>query len=193
MYKILTSIITERIYKFLDENNLLPAEQKGCRRGSYRCKDQLLINKAIIEETKSQKKNLSTAWIDYKKAFDSVPHSWIKKSLEIYKICPVTIRLISDSMKSWKTTLHLQQSEGSLNSREINILSGIFQGDSLSPLLFCIALAPFSNLLNSSGYGYKSQEGKSPFLYGWPQNLHKKNDAEQTSLLNMVKTFSDDI
>ena len=61
-YKILTSIITERVYKHLDENDLLSKEQKGCRRGSYGCKDQLLINKAIIEDAKKRKKNLSTAW-----------------------------------------------------------------------------------------------------------------------------------
>ena len=30
MYKILTSIITERTYTFLDQNNLSPKEQKGC-------------------------------------------------------------------------------------------------------------------------------------------------------------------
>ena len=30
MYKILTSIITERTYNFLDNNNILPTKQKGC-------------------------------------------------------------------------------------------------------------------------------------------------------------------
>ena len=38
-YKILTFIITERVYKHRDENDLLPKEQKSCRRGSYGCKD----------------------------------------------------------------------------------------------------------------------------------------------------------
>ena len=74
MYKILTSIIAERTYTFLNEHQLLPSEQKGCKRGSYGCKDQLLINKMILEDCKTKKKNLSTAWIDYKKAFDSTSH-----------------------------------------------------------------------------------------------------------------------
>ena len=87
-YKILTSIITERIYSSLDENNLFPAEQKGCKKGSYGCKDQLLVNKAILQEAKSRKKNLSTAWIDYRKAFDSLPHSWIEKTLQLYRVSP---------------------------------------------------------------------------------------------------------
>ena len=36
MYKILTSFLTERTYTFLGENELLPTEQKGCKRGSVR-------------------------------------------------------------------------------------------------------------------------------------------------------------
>ena len=35
MYKVLTSVITERAYIFLESNNLLPKVQKGCRRRSY--------------------------------------------------------------------------------------------------------------------------------------------------------------
>ena len=37
----------------------------------------------ILEECKTKKKNLSTAWIDYKNAFDSVSHTWITKCLQI--------------------------------------------------------------------------------------------------------------
>jgi len=28
-------------------------------------------------------KNLSVAWFDYQKAFDSVPHSWVEKSMDL--------------------------------------------------------------------------------------------------------------
>ena len=151
MYKILTSILTERTYTFLDENELLPTEKKGCKRGSYGCKDQLLINKMILENCRRNKRNLSSAWIDdYKKAFDSVPHSWIIKCLKMFKINPTVVNFITASMKKWKTLLHLNQSYGSMKSRKININSGIFQLDSLFPLLFCLALAPLSTLLIST-------------------------------------------
>ena len=83
-YKLVTSIITERTYSFLEQKELLPCKQKGCRKGSYRCKDQLLINRMIIIKNCYKKKpSLSTAWIDYRKAFNSVPHSWILKPLDI--------------------------------------------------------------------------------------------------------------
>jgi len=69
--------------KYMEDENLMPKEQKGCCRGSKGCKDQLLISKAILQECKHRKENLCMAWIDYQKAFDRVPHSWIIKSLEI--------------------------------------------------------------------------------------------------------------
>ena len=34
-YKLLASIITEHTYSFLEQKQLLPCEQKGCRKGSY--------------------------------------------------------------------------------------------------------------------------------------------------------------
>ena len=50
MYKLLTSIISERTYNFREDQKLLPTEQKGCRIGSYGCKDQLLVNKMILNK-----------------------------------------------------------------------------------------------------------------------------------------------
>ena len=60
-YKLQTSIITERVHVFIETNDLFPVEQKGCRRGSYGYKDQLLINQMVIEDCKSKHKNLSMA------------------------------------------------------------------------------------------------------------------------------------
>ena len=37
---------------------------------------------------------------------------------------------------------------------KMSIMQIIFQGDSLSPLLFCMALNPLSTELNRTGYGY---------------------------------------
>jgi hypothetical protein len=42
-----------------------------------------LISKAISEDCKKRRKNLNMPLIDYEKAFDSVPHSWREKSIEL--------------------------------------------------------------------------------------------------------------
>lgn len=73
-YKLLTSILSNRLNAHL-EDNILPEEKRECWRGSYGCKDQLLMNKVVEENSRKRGKNLSIAWIDYQKAFDSVPHS----------------------------------------------------------------------------------------------------------------------
>ena len=102
------------------------------------------INNAILENCKKRKKNLSTAWIDYKKACDSLPHSWILKCLQMYKIQPVLITFIEESMSQWKTNMTLVYKERVLETGPIRIKRGIFQGDSLSPLLFITFLNPLS-------------------------------------------------
>ena len=81
--------------------------KKGSKRGSYGCKEQLLINKMTLQNCRRNKRNLSSAWIDYKKTFDSVPHSCIIKILKMFKIRPTVADFIIASMKKWKTTLHL--------------------------------------------------------------------------------------
>ena len=86
MYKLISSVISRNMQKYVDDENLIQKEQKGCYRGSKGCKDQLLISKAIPQECKCRNKNLSMAWIDYQKVFDRVPHSWIIKSLELIGI-----------------------------------------------------------------------------------------------------------
>ena len=124
-YKLLTAIIAERLYAHLDDNNLLSEQQKGCIRGCLGTKDQLLLNKAIIENCRKRATNLSMAWLDYQKAYDSVPHSWIRKCLKLYRLSTNIENFISDSMKRWTTTLHLRHEEGEIILRDIKIKRGI--------------------------------------------------------------------
>ena len=79
-------------------------------------------------------------------------------------------------------------------SDKINIKRGIFQGDSLSPLLFCTSLIPLSLELNSSGYGYKIRTEQITHLFYMDHlKLYAKDDNELEGLLGIVKGFSDDI
>ena len=82
MWKLLTGVIVDQIYAHLDQEKLLPEERKGCRKGSRGTNDLFYIDRAVIKEVKSRNKNLAIAWIDYKKAYDMVPHSCF-----FFKIC----------------------------------------------------------------------------------------------------------
>ena len=71
----MTAILAELKLNYLENNGLIPDEQKGNRKKSRGTKDQLLIDTIILQNAKRRKTNVHVAWIDYKKAFDSLPHS----------------------------------------------------------------------------------------------------------------------
>ena len=75
MWELLTVVIAEEMYNYLERETILPEEQKGCKRGSRGTKDQLLIDKMVLNDCKKRHTNLSMTWIDYRKAYDLVPHS----------------------------------------------------------------------------------------------------------------------
>ena len=111
----------------LEKESIMTPEQRVGKKDCYGCKDQLVINNATLEKCMKRKKNLSTAWIDYKKALDSVPHSWILKCLQMYKIHPVLVMFIEENMSQWKTNMTLVHKEGVLETRPIRIKRGVFQ------------------------------------------------------------------
>ena len=151
------------------------------------------VNKMILENCRKKNRNLSTAWIDYKKAFDSVPHEWILKATELYKISPIISNFLRTSMTKWQTRLLLSHNNGTLKSDPGKIKRGIFQGDSLSPLLFCLVLILHSNELNNTGYGYKTFDRTINHLFYMDDlKLFAKNDQDLEDLLNTVKEFSND-
>ena len=102
----------------------------------------------ISEITKNKKGDLSQAWIDYKKAFNSVPHSWILEVMKMYGIHSRIIEFILRTMPQWRINLGLRHMKGNMEIPGIKIKTGIFQGDSLSSLIFCLLLCPLSILLN---------------------------------------------
>ena len=108
MWKLLTGVIAYQIYAHLDQ---LPEEQKGCRKGSRGTNHLLYIDRAVIKEVKSRNKNLAMAWIDYKKAYDMVPHSWIIECLDLFGVAENFKSLLVNSMEKWKVMLCSGNSE----------------------------------------------------------------------------------
>ena len=80
----MTCVVAEIMYKHLE--GILPEEQEGCWGRSRETKDQLLIDKAILTDCKRRHTNLAMAWIDYRKAYDMVPHNWIREYLARFGI-----------------------------------------------------------------------------------------------------------
>ena len=136
IWKLLTGILAEELYEHLEKTNLLAREQKRCKKGSRGTKDQLLIDKMIVKDCKKRLKSLAVAWIDYRKAYEMVPHSWIQKCMEAFGVAVNVRSFVNASMKQWNTEL----TAGNQRLGNVKIRRGIFQGDSLSPLLFILVI-----------------------------------------------------
>jgi hypothetical protein len=81
-----------------------------------------------------------------------------------------------------------------MQSKPIKINRGIFHGDSVSPLLFCIALIPLTLELNRSRCGYQvhgSERKISHLLYMDDLKLIGKKELRDE--IRIAKTFSNDI
>ena len=70
-------------------------------------------------------------YIDYAKAYDSVPHKWLVDVLTIYKISPVIVNFLMMSMQLWNIDMFLYYEGGVIKVENVQIRRGIFQGDTL--------------------------------------------------------------
>ena len=66
--------------------------------------------------------SLAMAWIDYKKAYDMAPHSWIIEYLDLFGVAEDIKSLLVNSMKKFKIML----CSGNSELGEVEIKRGIF-------------------------------------------------------------------
>ena len=93
-----------------------------------------------------------------------------------------------------ENNISLKTGQNILNAGDISININIFQGDSLSTILFCVSLITLNKLLNNRGYGYEIYDNTTNHVFYMDNlKLFAKNDQELHVLSNIVKQFSDDI
>ena len=150
MYKLYTSSLMEMLLHHVERFGLLPEEQKALRRGRAGCHDALLVDRMIVEDSEMRGRQLAVAWVDYSKAFDSVPHAWVKRMLKEMGVPKLVREAVCSLMPLWRSRFHVEEKDV---TRPISYKRGLFQGDALSPLLFCLSLTPVSNALRGlQGY-----------------------------------------
>ena len=185
MWTLLLLVIADQIYGHLDQQKLVPEEQKGCRERSRGTNDLLYIDRVVIGEVKSKKKI-----IDYKKSYDVVPHSWIKECLELFGVPKNIETLLVNSMEKWRVMLCAGNSE-----LDVDIKRGIFQGDSLSSLAFVLALISLSLILTKTqgAYEFLGKKENGHLLFMNDLMLYSHNEKGLDSLGQTIHVFSEDI
>ena len=121
-----------------------------------------------------------------------VPHSWILECLALFGVAENIRVLLVNMTKSWQTFL----TSNGVNLGEVNIKRGIFQRDSLSPLLFVKALLPHTLILRkaTAGYHFTDKTKINHLLLMDDLKLcGKRDEAQLESLTQTVRIFSHDV
>ena len=130
------------------------------------------------------------AWVVYKKAYDMVPHRWILECMRLYGVSDSGTTVLKRSMSNWMVQL---TSCGEILGT-VNIRRGIFQGDSLSPLLFVICMIPLTEILRKVKMGYTVDGIKiNHFFFMDDLKLFGKNENKIDSLASIVNLISQDM
>lgn len=125
-------------------------QTKSFQERSQETKDHLAIDKEVMSNCRKRMAKLCMAYVDFKMAYDKVPHSRLLKCLQVFRVADEVINIMESSMAQWKTHL----SVGIKRFGSMSIRRRILQGDSFSPLLFVITKIPLSMILRETGSGY---------------------------------------
>ena len=121
-----------------------------------------------------------------------VPHSRIVECAGMVGVSEKIKHFLSGIMKTWRVDLTCNnQSLGG-----VDIKRGIFQGDSLSPLLFVLCLIPLTVILPNSESAYQVSSNKEKInhlLFTDDLKSYAKNEKGLESLVQAVRIFSDGI
>ena len=177
--KLFTSIINQRLTKYVNDYNIIGPEQAGFRK-DYSTLDHILTFKLLLDFYLGQRKKLFCAFIDYRKAFDSVDRVNLWKKLLSNNINGKLFNVVFNMYKQAKSCVKLN----GIKSSYFNCLAGVRQGENLSPLLFAIFLSDLEMFL------YKKYDG----LPELRESVYKLLESDDTVMyLNIfVLLYADD-
>ena len=110
----------------------------------------------------------------------------------MFKVADNIRNIFAKSIKSWKTEL-ISYGE---RIGKVNIKRGMFQGDSLSPILFVLYLIPLSMIRRNVRAGYQFRTGQviiKHLLFMDDLKLFGKNETYTYYLVKTVHLFMEDI
>jgi hypothetical protein len=140
----------------------------GTIRGTQGAKELAILNKNL---NRNYDNKLNTMWIDVKKAFDSIDHVYLMKTLKDLKLPEYVVNFVNKALKEWKIDLIFDRK----SIGKVKIERGILQGDNLSLILFVLCLEFLSRKLKEN----------------FPRIKIKQNEEDSFSLNHFI--FIDDI
>ena len=176
--KLYAAILNKRLLKFTTDNNLLSNTQLGFIPGNRTSDAHIIIHNLVKRYCHKEGKMLYSCFVDFKKAFDSIPRDRLFEKLKDFG------KFFNSLKKMYSNDTCKLKVNGFL-SDEIHPNQGVRQGCVLSPLLFNLFLADLPDLFKDDMNTPKIDETNKISCLLWADELILFSKTE-SRLNNMI-------
>ena len=184
VYKILSAIITDRLYRLAERHGLLDSSQEGFRR-LHSTQRQVQSLHWAIQEAAERGTTLFCCYLDFANAFNSVDHAALWRWLRELNVPDI------DLLQSLYSEAYYQAELPYGRSAEVVLSRGQKQGDKSSPLLFGLIFNALLLALKATGVGHRTISGLRASARGFADDLVlvAYSAADMSRLLQVVADF----
>ena len=189
--KVFMSILTDRLSSWAEDNNIIVEEQAGFRRG-YSTVDNIFVLHSIIQHYLQRKRKVYVAFVDFKKAFDTVNKEVLWDILHRHGIRGRFIKMLQAiySQVICKVRCNGEYSE------PFDSNSGLKQGCKMSPIIFAIIVNYVASMVIQNGkHGVQISPDKIIYLLLYADDIVLISDSIMglQNQLNNLKKGADSV
>ena len=104
-YKWFSSCVLRPMDKHQNVYDLMEKQRRGAKAGCSGTTDNLLIDRTVTLDCHGHKRNLSVAWTDVRKAYDSVDHRWLNKIMLVHRFPVWICEVVRELCAVWNTRI----------------------------------------------------------------------------------------
>ena len=185
-YKVYCRLLNQRVTAWSEHNNIIFEGQNGFRQGRSTI-DHISSLTSIIETRKKLKKSTYCAFIDFKKAYDSVNRDILWMKLEKLGFNGHLLNAI----KSLYSNILCSVKLNTFTTDWFEVTCGLKQGCSLSPMLFNLYINDLALKIDALGKGVEVDDTRvSVLLYADDIVLIAESEMDLQAMLDTLGAWS---